>query len=537
MKNNNKLTLKALKSELELLKSTKLSNNKAKPNTETNSHNAEVAGHDIKGSYINKIYMKSSMFYLWLLTGVLGYATKIPYIGKIITLFGVWYGRTTWWKMLVKLRRMFVIFNAIIGVFVVFNTVGFSTDNIIAGFSAIGHTYYEILFNFTKRLFHWLVELFDHKIVPNVPGDGPSFKKPNTSGYWLPKGIDQSWYNRLPKLENLPSEWYKPGISFNIGQPSIPWYRDWSTLWWVGGILGSLGMAYISYKLYSDPSLVTNFIKNTFFSSNGGGPGASSGPAGTGAPDITQTSPTASSSSGPETRTMGNSIAYFFSKTYHTINPYNWFTSRNNFEMNHDRFLEQQASTDYNNKLWPFTEVNPYYPWYQRAKIYFLGESTIENQVRLEARSIYWEALMPSSNIPGPSGIASSPSAVIQSMPSSPSASALGLNFRPLGFVENIENLNVSNRIQSIPGTPINIGSPSPLDHVSVAWNSQSIINAIAEPETISGPYTPHSDISDSATTITQEVINKASELLENVATAAANSEYDNVAIDNTFVD
>jgi hypothetical protein len=317
MKNNNsRLTLKALKSELELLKSTKASPlNKSKPGiTETNSHNAEVAGHDIKGSYINRIYMKSSMFYLWLLTGVLGYATKIPYIGRIITLFGLWYGRTTWWKILVKVRKLFVIFNAIIGVFVVFKSVGFSSDNIIAGFSALGHTYYEILFNFTKRLFHWFVELFDHKIVPNVPGDGPSYplKRANTSGLWFPKGIDHSWYNRLPKLDNLPSDWYKANINFNLGQPSIPWYKDWSTIWWLGGIVGSLGMAYISYKIYSDPSIVKSFIKSIFFN-NGGDPGTTGGASGN-QPDITQTSPTASSSSGSETsRTLAHSITYFFS--------------------------------------------------------------------------------------------------------------------------------------------------------------------------------------------------------------------------------
>jgi len=95
----NPLTLKALKAELESIKlksGTPLKNTKTNNPTE-NSHNTEVAGHDIKGSYINRIYMKSSGLYLWLITGVLGYAHKIPYIGRIIALLGLWYGRTTWW--------------------------------------------------------------------------------------------------------------------------------------------------------------------------------------------------------------------------------------------------------------------------------------------------------------------------------------------------------------------------------------------------------------------------------------------------------
>ncbi len=49
---NNKLTLKALKHELDNLKKSKSSN--AIPDNK-NSHNSEVAGHDIKGSYINRI--------------------------------------------------------------------------------------------------------------------------------------------------------------------------------------------------------------------------------------------------------------------------------------------------------------------------------------------------------------------------------------------------------------------------------------------------------------------------------------------------
>ena len=55
----------------------------------------------------------------------------------------------------------------------VYKTVGFSFDNIAAGFAVMGHTYLEILVNFTKRLFNWFVELFDHKIVPNVPDNNP----------------------------------------------------------------------------------------------------------------------------------------------------------------------------------------------------------------------------------------------------------------------------------------------------------------------------------------------------------------------------
>jgi hypothetical protein len=66
-----------------------------KSNTQEPTTNA--VGHDIKQSYIQNLHMRSSMFMLWVISGILGYAHKIPFIGKTIALLSLWYGRTTWW--------------------------------------------------------------------------------------------------------------------------------------------------------------------------------------------------------------------------------------------------------------------------------------------------------------------------------------------------------------------------------------------------------------------------------------------------------
>jgi hypothetical protein len=95
---NQKLTLKALDNKIDALIATKSSPSKGaiKPNVET--HKASVA-HDIKNSYIQNLHMRSSMFMLWLLSWVIFYAHKIPFIGKITTFLSIWYGRTTVWKI------------------------------------------------------------------------------------------------------------------------------------------------------------------------------------------------------------------------------------------------------------------------------------------------------------------------------------------------------------------------------------------------------------------------------------------------------
>ena len=96
--------------------------------------------------------MRSGALPLYIITGILGYAHKMPIVGKVIGILAAWYGKTTIWKILVKIRKIFIVFNAIIGVYMVFKTVGFSTDNLLIGFTAMGETYLQTLFGLVKKI-------------------------------------------------------------------------------------------------------------------------------------------------------------------------------------------------------------------------------------------------------------------------------------------------------------------------------------------------------------------------------------------------
>lgn len=168
MMKNNKLTLKLLKQELESLK---LKNSKDSKTVDTNSN---TIGHGIKDSLIQRLYMKSSGFYLFIITGLLGYATKLPILGKILSFLGIWYKKYRIIGILIKLRKLFVLFNALIGFLLVIGSIGFEPSLLIYNWLALGNTYIEIFYSLCKRFFNWLVELFDHKIIPNVPTNKPS---------------------------------------------------------------------------------------------------------------------------------------------------------------------------------------------------------------------------------------------------------------------------------------------------------------------------------------------------------------------------
>ena len=177
--------------------------------------------------------MKSSMFVLWLLSWVLLFINKIPMLKYLFSILSMYYGRTTIWKILVRIRKVFIVFNAIIGVWMVYKSLDFGIDNLLAGFIGMGQTYLEIFGSLSKRLFNWFIELFDYKVVPNIPGSKP---KPHPSGIYYPQGLDRAWKMTLPDLSKLPNAgdlFGNQGINININ--TTPWYKDLGTLIWIAG--------------------------------------------------------------------------------------------------------------------------------------------------------------------------------------------------------------------------------------------------------------------------------------------------------------
>ena len=375
-----KITLKSLQQELENLKSHSSSkitkNNKSKPAILTKGG----IGHDIKNSFIQRLYMKSGAFSLYLITGILGYAHKLPFIGKIIGILAAWYGKTTIWKMLVKIRKIFIVMNAIIGVFVVFKSVGFSTDNLLIGFTAMGETYLQTLFGLVKRLFHWFVELFDHKVVPNVPGDngGTWFSKPlppKNNSIFVPSNIN------IPNL--LENDTFSLRKLYKDAVPgSTPWYRDTSSWFWILTIAGTIGFAYVGYKIYADPSIIISLFKSNP-TINTQAPTPPNDPSGS---NITlEQAATGSIGSGITNITKG--LVNIYKYTSNKLNPFNYFIGATDAEQQLDLFIEKQ--NDYNRadrSLYPFTPRNPFDSWFKRTRIYYFGEGAPELMERMQRR-------------------------------------------------------------------------------------------------------------------------------------------------------
>jgi|SRR6267378_323749 len=430
-----KLTVAELQAQLELLKSSK-STGKSKVHPVTETHKSSVA-HDIKNSYIQNLHMKSSMFMLWLATAVLSYAHKIPYIKYIISALSLVYGRTTIWKVLIKLRKLFITFNAIIGVYMVFKTVGFSYDNILAGFVGMGHSYLEILGNFTKRLFNWFVELFDHKVIPNVPGDNGSLNK----NIWLPKGIESNSYYPKPNLENSLRESYKSLLNIHVEPSPTSWYKDYSTwLWIVGGVI----VVYLGYKFIVDPLFIQDLGSGTVTARQSpidGVAGPSNGP------DIT-----IADNRGGVTKSIGETIRQIKTR----LNPFNWIAIGSETGLNSQgfkNFMEKQNTMETaERRLYPFTTTNPYLPWLDQLRINLFGESVFENLKRFKDMEL---ADRVANNLSVSNGQFID---IKGATPNIWAQTAASTNFATpvpqLTWVDTLHSYNIQNKLNSIPSTP-----------------------------------------------------------------------------------
>jgi hypothetical protein len=433
---NNKLTLKALKQELENLK-------KSNTVSPAETHKSSVA-HDIKNSYIQNLHMKSSMFYWWLISWGIFFIRKFPFLSKVVGALSLIYGKTTWWQLLVKIRKLFIIFNAAIGMYMVYKTTGFGVDTFWANFAAIGNNYFEIFINFNKRVFNWLVELFDYKLVPGNNTPKPKFNGGGTSWNVL-EAINRNSSNLNPyKIIGSDKEEFFSlrDLYKNAKIEPKSWYQDHSWFYYLLGTALVLGGLYAGYKFLIDPL----FVESLPSSNPGNNPG-----------NIPRTVVTGSSPEGSITPTYSEvvssgtkSIVMFMSNQVRKLNPTYWFWSAEDLSNQRNVFLSNQGTENFNNRLYPFTSNNPYDSWFKKLRIHYLGETISELEQRdldLTRARLSFHPLHLRVQNPSPSFLS----------PIIPTLSGIGIGIDgPSGSVwsgENYENL-VASKLNSLPTTP-----------------------------------------------------------------------------------
>jgi hypothetical protein len=462
MKTNKKLTMKQLKEELEQLKASKIKSSST--NSPLSGTHGSGIGHDIKNSYINRMYMKSSLMMLWIFSWVIALANRIPMIRYLIGLLSLWYGRTTWWKILVRIlsisRKTFVVFNALIGIYVVYSLCGFEVGLMFSHFATMGHTYLEIFSGFTKRIFEWFLDILGYDIGPNKP----NIPSGHVKRFWnigdIPKMPDYNYGNG-----NSLRDTYKSLLNINVETVSTPWYRDLTTWLWIGGIISIIGVSYLGYKFIMDPNFFTSDLTPTIRRPRG--PGGDIPPY---FPDNT-VEPGIIENIGNGLKSMGSKVV----SGVKLLNPYSWFTSTVDTKDLVNQFNAVQVSENYDKKYFPFTPIHPYDPWYTNLRIKLFGETTSEYALRTNLKRNVLNNII---GIPKGSPV-NSPLTINNSLmnlpPISPHINTIGLGTRftsGLGLYEKIDATTsaaaLSEKLSSIPSTPINVPSNLPnVEHLN----------------------------------------------------------------------
>jgi hypothetical protein len=470
MKNQNRLTLKQLKADLDDLKKSKSVKLQEVNNIP-----------ESKKSRIINLFKQSSMLHLWLITAILGYARKLPFLSKIINLLSLWYGKSSWWKILGNIRKGFIIFNAIIGVLIMFQAVGFSFDNIIMGFMAMGHAYFEILGKLTNKLFGWFLNLFDQKIVPNVPNTKPSggvsVKSP--IDYILSPVEEYKPLNNPIKQEpyfSLRELYMKPSPNINI----TPWYFDTTNLLYLIGIGCSVGLFYVGYKIYSDPSWIYYYLASPTVTP--GSPNPTNIPLPPESPPITITDNTTKS-----ILSVGAAILKPFSYIKNKLNPFNYILSSSEVNNQYQTFMEYQNNPVTANKnYYPFTEINPYLPWYKKLKVAILGEGTFDALQRLKdktyAERIYDSIKISKGKYTDVVGLTPADTPLPAATPNAWNTVGVGVKQSWNNFFDNLHHTNIENKFKTV--TPIPKALPTQLPE-SILNDVTSWKNTIVEKSSI----------------------------------------------------
>lgn len=186
---------------------------------------------------------------------------------------------------------------------------------------------------------------------------------------------------------------------FNAPINTTPWYRDLTTWLWFGGSIATVGLFYVRYKIFINDLPIIGSRFNSIPATDIAN-----------AAVVTVTSPegsmTPTNINNPEfiqgsSKGSISSIGTFLLGGIKRLNPMYWFPSSAETSAQAAAFSIAQTTHQFDNGLYPFTEINPYDSWFKRLRISWFGETAFEKSVRYRERALAWNTIIPYTPIDG----------------------------------------------------------------------------------------------------------------------------------------
>lgn len=393
MKNKNKLTLLQLKKQFEDFKNATVKQTeelkKTSLNNQINSHPTNIPQNTLKSSLVY-VYLLSILSYIINKLPIFSKIKKISFIARILKFLG----KSPFLTILVILRKGFILVNAIVGLFFVFNFLGTEPGSVMAGIAGMGTIYIELFSNFVTKLFNWFVDLFDYKIVPKPPTEPIKWNNLNPwsqSGWYSKPMKDDSFTELAIKAKDI----YSNIPSLSDERESLSW--TWTIFYIVGGAICLGALSYFGVKIYNywfpeitlnsnqDPIIINPNTQNIPNPSNNNLP-----PVNPNIGPIPVPPSEVANNNGVINSFVSSGILHsMFNRLQNAatnINPLNIFrsaTSSSTQILTHEQWLARQLDavvTDYN--YFPHTPVDPYDSFYERMRKSIFGETLSEKIYR-----------------------------------------------------------------------------------------------------------------------------------------------------------
>lgn len=302
---------------------------------------------------------------------------------------------------------------------------------------------------------------------------------------WYTKSMGNESFNKMIDLSKY-QDFYKTPYNSNKGWSLFSFDLNISNwLLYTGGVLITLGLCYWGYLYYTDQTFLEPLISSKHSSS-----GTSAFPSNrtthsttTPAPEIQitdNTTPAIEDSSSVVASAMtfiGGKILGIPRAVSSALNPFSYFQTSNQQQHNFDIFMATQNNMHTANlHYYPFTENNPFSPWYEKWGYALFGESIADKAHRMNLRSYAFRELETLSVKPIDAALLSP--RIDTALLSPKLGVGIGIN-SPINTAtvwDAVQVTNLQTTLKSIPTTPTNAFRLPELweDHIPEAYTNAS---------------------------------------------------------------
>ena len=157
------------------------------------------------------------------------------------------------------------------------------------------------------------------------------------------------------------------------------------------------------------------------------------------------------------------SFIAFNKSVFSYLNPVNYMSTPIDVGESREAFMaRQQSANDYNSKYWPYTEVNPFHSYFHKWRIYLLGETLIEQELREHTAKTFKDRAYLNAKY----------GEVSAHIPSGSSITPIGIGTPAFisdnSIVDSVNIANVNHKLNSIPSTPVEISNEWTADSTSI---------------------------------------------------------------------